>query len=84
MGSVWDMDFSRDEAQTYVYVPDGTNNKVWILKRDDLTVVNSFGTGGKNAGNFGWVHNIAMDSKGNLYTSEVETGKRIQKFKPAN
>lgn len=27
--------------------------------------------------------NIAMDSHGNLYTAEVETGKRIQKFTPA-
>ncbi len=84
MGSVWDIEFSLDEAQTYMYVPDGTNHKVWILKRDDLTVVNSFGTGGKNAGYFGWIHNISIDSKGNLYTTEVETGKRIQKFKPAN
>ena len=84
MGSVWDMDFSRDEAQTYVYVPDGTNQKVWILNREDLTVVDSFGRGGKSAGMFGWIHNIAVDSRGNLYTTEVENGKRVQKFKPGN
>ncbi len=82
MGSVWDIELSRDEAQTYMYIPDGTNNKVWILNRESLDVVASFGRGGRNAGQFGWVHNAAMDSKGNLYTSEVETGKRVQKFRP--
>lgn len=82
MGSVWDMELSRDADQTLMYVPDGTNQKVWILNRESLEVVGSFGRGGKNAGQFGWVHNIAMDSKGNLYTTEVENGKRVQKFKP--
>jgi sugar lactone lactonase YvrE len=28
------------------------------------------------------VHNLAVDSKGNIYTAEVDTGKRIQKFVP--
>ena len=70
MGSVWDIEFSLDEAQTYMYVPDGTNHKVWILKRDDLTVVNSFGTGGKNAGYFGRIHNISRDSKRNLHITK--------------
>lgn len=82
MGSVWDIELSRDDAQTYMYIPDGTNNKVWILNRESLEVVSSFGRGGRNAGQFGWLHNVAMDSKGNLYTTEVETGKRVQKFKP--
>ncbi len=26
------------------------------------------------------MHNLAVDSKGNLYTAEVDTGKRVQKF----
>ena len=82
MGTVWDLELSRDPAQTYLYVPDGTNQKVWVLRRADLEVVGSFGTGGRNAGYFGWIHNIAMDSKGNLYTTEVENYKRVQKFRP--
>lgn len=82
MGSVWDLEFSIDAAQTYLYVPDGTNMKVWVLRRDDLSVVNSFGTGGRQAGQFNWIHNIAVDSRGNLYTSEVNTGKRVQRFVP--
>jgi DNA-binding beta-propeller fold protein YncE len=80
MGSVWDLEFSPDADQTFLYVPDGTNCKVWILTRKDLQVVGNFGRGGRMAGQFEWVHNLAADSKGNVYTSEVNTGKRIQKF----
>jgi hypothetical protein len=45
-----------------------------------MQVVGSFGHGGRQAGQFEWVHNVACDSKGNIYTSEVNTGKRVQKF----
>jgi DNA-binding beta-propeller fold protein YncE len=82
MGSVWDIVFSRDSAQRFVFVPDGTNQKVWILDRATLTVVGEFGRGGRNAGYFGWVHNLAVDSRGNVYTSEVDIYKRVQKFVP--
>ena len=82
MGSVWDIALSRDSAQTHLFVPDGTNQKVWILKRSDLSVVGSFGRGGRQAGQFGWVHNLAVDSRGNLYTSEVDIYKRVQRFTP--
>ena len=82
MGSVWDIAFSHDSAQTYVFVPDGTNQKIWIVKRSDLSVVGSFGRGGRQAGQFGWVHNLAVDSRGNLYTSEVDIYKRVQRFVP--
>jgi len=84
MGSVWDLEFSIDDAQTYLYVPDGTNMKVWVVRRDDFSVVNSFGTGGRQAGQFNWIHNLAADSHGNLYTSEVNTGKRVQRFVPVS
>ena len=80
-GAVWDIELSPDPEQTYVYVPDGTNYKVWILRRDNLEIVGEFGRSGRYAGQFGWVHNVAADSKGNLYTTEVETGKRVQKFR---
>lgn len=84
MGSVWDLEFSVDDAQTYIYVPDGTNMKVWVVRRDDFSIVNSFGTGGRQAGQFNWIHNLAADSHGNLYTSEVNTGKRVQRFVPVS
>jgi DNA-binding beta-propeller fold protein YncE len=81
-GSVWDIELSPDADQKYMYIADGMNMKVWILDRLNLEVVGSFGQGGRNAGQFGWIHNIAVDSKGNLYTTEVSPGKRVQKFRP--
>jgi 2-keto-4-pentenoate hydratase/2-oxohepta-3-ene-1,7-dioic acid hydratase in catechol pathway len=82
MGSTWDLAFSRDSAQTWLLVPDGTNQTVWILRRSDLSVAGSFGSGGRNAGQFGWVHNLAVDARGNLYTGEVDIYKRVQRFVP--
>jgi len=61
-------------------VADGANKKVWILTRDDLAIVGSFGRGGRNAGQFYWVQALAVDSQGSIYTAEVSEGKRIQKF----
>ena len=54
---------------------------VRIINRQNGTVVGSFGRSGRNAGQFHWVHAIAVDAKGNVYTAEVDNGKRIQKFK---
>ena len=81
-GSVWDIEVSPDPNQTYMYVADGMNMKIWILNRSSMEVIGSTGYGGRNAGEFGWVHNVSMDSKGNLYTAEVFPGRRIQKFRP--
>jgi len=61
-------------------VADGTNNEVHILMRETGERVGSFGGPGCNAGRFHWIHNIAMDTGGNVYTTEVDTGKRVQKF----
>jgi len=81
-GSVWDIAFSRDPEQRYVFVPDGTGLKVRVLARATLAPVAEFGRGGRGPGHFGWVHNLAVDSRGNVYTSEVDIYKRIQKFRP--
>jgi hypothetical protein len=79
-GSVWDIAFSTDPAQTYLIVPDGTNQQIWILVRETLQVVTAFGGAGHWAGQFYGAHNIAADSKGNLYVTETYEGKRVQKF----
>ena len=79
-GSTWDIDTSPDAAQSCLFNPDGTNQKVWILERANLAILASFGEGGRSAGQFHWVHNLATDSNGNVYTAEVDTGKRAQKF----
>jgi DNA-binding beta-propeller fold protein YncE len=79
-GSVWDIAFSRDPEQKYLYLADGKNMKIYILDRQSLEVLTSFGDGGRQPGQFFAVHSIATDSKGNIYTTETYEGKRVQKF----
>ena len=79
-GSVWDIAFSNDPQQRFLYVADGQDKKVFVLRRDTLEVVSSFGGGGRMAGQFYAVGSIAVDSKGNVYTGETYEGKRVQKF----
>ncbi len=79
-GSVWDIAFSRDAAQKYLYLADGKNERVYIMDRQSLEILTSFGDGGRQPGQFFAVHSIATDSKGNLYTTETYEGKRLQKF----
>jgi DNA-binding beta-propeller fold protein YncE len=79
-GSVWDIAFSKDAAQKYIYLADGENDQVHILDRQSLQVLTSFGDGGRQPGEFYGVHSIAVDSKGNIYTTETYRGQRVQKF----
>jgi DNA-binding beta-propeller fold protein YncE len=79
-GSVWDVAFSKDPAQRYLYLADGINNRIYVLQRDTLEILTSFGDGGRQPGQFYGVHSIAVDSKGNIYTTETWEGKRVQKF----
>ncbi|MGQ0662130.1 MAG: hypothetical protein ACT4P2_00815 [Pseudomonadota bacterium] len=80
-GAVWDLDFSPDPKETYIFNADGENNQVWTLMRASGEIVATFGRNGRYAGEFHWVHNLAVDSMGNIYTAEVDTGKRAQKFR---
>jgi hypothetical protein len=79
-GALWDVAFSNDPQQRFLYVADGSDQKVWVLRRDTLEVVSSVGAGGRWPGHFYGVGSIAVDSKGNLYTGETYEGKRLQKF----
>jgi len=79
-GSTWDIEVSPDKKQKLLYDADGSNQHVWTLRRADGSILGNFGRNGRYAGQFHWVHNLAGDSKGNLYTAEVDTGKRVQKF----
>jgi sugar lactone lactonase YvrE len=79
-GSVWDIALSKDAQQRYLYVADGVNEKVHVLQRDTLEVLTTFGDGGRQPSQFFGVHSIAVDSKGNIYTTETYEGKRLQKF----
>ena len=80
-GAVWDIAFSTDPDQTFAYVADGMNEKVHVLRRKPLQYIYSFGSGGRMAGQFYGNHSIAVDSQGNVYTTETYEGKRVQKFK---
>ncbi len=79
-GSTWDIAFSRDAEQKYMYVADGKNMKVYVLDRLSLEVLTSFGDGGRQPGQFFAVHSIATDSRGNIFTTETYEGKRVQRF----
>jgi len=79
-GSVWDIAFSKDPEQRFIFMADGQNEKVRIVVRETLEEVTTFGDGGRQPGQFYGVHSIATDSKGNIYTTETYEGKRLQKF----
>jgi DNA-binding beta-propeller fold protein YncE len=79
-GSVWDIAFSKDAEQKYIYLADGSNEKVYIILRETMEILTSFGDGGRQPGEFYAVHSIAGDSKGNIFTTETYRGQRIQKF----
>ena len=81
-GSVWDVAFSSDPQQRFLFVADGQNKKVRIVNRDTLTEVGAFGSGGRYPGQFLAVAAIATDAQGNVYTGELHHGKRVQKFTP--
>ena len=77
-GSVWDIAFSKDPQQKYLYLADGKNERVYVMDRESLQILTSFGDGGRQPGQFFAVHSIATDSKGNIYTTETYEGKRLQ------
>jgi DNA-binding beta-propeller fold protein YncE len=79
-GSVWDITFSHDPQQNFLYVADGENDRVHIVDRASLEVLTTFGEGGRQPGEFYGVHSIATDSKGNIYTTETYRGQRVQRF----
>jgi hypothetical protein len=79
-GSVWDLAFSKDARQRYLFMADGVNEKVRVIDRETLQDLTTFGDGGRQPGQFYGVHSIAIDSKGNLYTTETYEGKRVQRF----
>lgn len=79
-GAVWDVAFSRDAQQKYMYMADGKNQRVYVMDRNSLEILTAFGDGGRQPGQFFAVHSIATDSKGNIFTTETYEGKRLQRF----
>jgi DNA-binding beta-propeller fold protein YncE len=79
-GSVWDIAFSKDPQQKYLFLADGKNEKIYVMLRETMEILTSFGDGGRQPGQFFAVHSIAVDSKGNIFTTETYEGRRLQKF----
>ena len=79
-GAAFDVDFSPDADQRYLYNIDGMNAKIWVIDRMDLSIVNTIGFGGHQAGGFTAAHSLAVDSNGNIYVGETLEGKRVQRF----
>jgi DNA-binding beta-propeller fold protein YncE len=79
-GSAFVPVLSPDSQQQWLYVADGTNHKIWILRRSDLEIVGEFGRGGRFLGQMLRPHGMSVDAQGNLYVGEASTGRRVQKF----
>jgi hypothetical protein len=63
-----------------LFVADHMNNVVWLVDRRTEKVTARIGYLGRNGGGFNALHMIAVDSKGNLYTGEVDPNNRVQRF----
>jgi len=75
--------FSPDKEQRFLYVVDCIRKQIAVLDRQSLQVVGYVGDGiGSAPGAFYILHDVAADSKGNLYTAEVNNdgNRRAQKF----
>jgi len=81
LGSVWDVAFSSDPDQRFLYVADGMNERVSVLDRETLELRTTFGIGGRVPGAFFELGSLAVDANGNLYTAENGQGRRVQKFR---
>jgi len=80
LGTAFSVATSPDPRQQLLYIADAGNGRIHVLDRESLREVGSFGRIGRYAGQFVFLHKIAVDSKGNVYTAEVGTGRRAQKF----
>ena len=63
-----------------LFVADHMNNVVWLVDRRTDKVTARIGFLGRNGGGFNALHMVAVDSKGNLYTGEVDPNNRVQRF----
>lgn len=80
-GTSWDIAFSPDRDQRLIYVADGEEELIWTVDHETRNAFRKYGRPGHLAGEFTFVHTLAADSKGNIYTAETIGGRRIQKFK---
>ncbi|HSG66896.1 MAG TPA: hypothetical protein VLD39_17950, partial [Gammaproteobacteria bacterium] len=79
-GTAWWVTFSPDEAQRYLYVMNGAEEKVHVVDHKSGRTLSVFGRPGHMPGDFTHGHTIATDSSGNLYVAETNYGRRVQRF----
>ena len=79
-GSVWDIALPIDLEKKYLFIADGTNNEIHIVRHENGEKLSSFGHASRAAGQFQWLHTMAIDSHGSLFTGDGDTGKHVQKF----
>jgi hypothetical protein len=80
LGTSFSVAFSPDPQQELMFLADAGNGRVHVFDRRSLEEIGGFGRVGHYAGEFVFLHNVATDSRGNVYTAEVGNGKRVQKF----
>lgn len=80
IGSAWDLRFTNDAAQSYMFEVDGGNEILHTMDRALGTIVSNLGQPGHDVGQFTYLHSDTVDSKGNVYTGETINGRRIQRF----
>ena len=82
-------DKSPTSQETIIDVDLGNDN-TWVINKASGLVVGALGVcgiapcPGHNAGHFAFGHMVNVDSHGNVYVGETITGRRIQKFVPAD
>jgi hypothetical protein len=81
IGTAWDLAFSTDKRQSFIYNADGEQELSWVIRRGDDHPSGEFGRGGHQLGESTFLHTLAVDSKGNIFAAETVGGRRIQKFK---
>ncbi|MGH9357586.1 MAG: hypothetical protein ACRD1O_00230 [Terriglobia bacterium] len=80
-GTAWWLAFSPDKAQRFMYVADGGDEAIWVFDRATGKLLSRFGQPGHQAGEFTFLHTIAVDLQGNLIAGETIDGRRVQRFR---
>ena len=78
-GTAFGVALSADPAQRFVYIADGSNERIAILDRASLQEIGHIGGPGRKAGEFFHIHSLDVDPQGNIVTGESQ-GYRVQKF----